>query len=296
MDAGDNAINLNSTTPQQEGVQFIVIFVLSITLMVTDHYTQMMSSVRTLLLTAIDPIEKIATAPQDVYQWLSQDFTTMNNLENDIKQLETENILLKAQLQQLNRYKIEVSRLNALLGTASQIPQNTSKIASVIGYSDSPLTHFLIINRGVADDVQRNSPVIDAKGLIGKTTRLAINSGRVLLITDPDSQVPVRVQRTGQRGILSGTGNDLMSLEYISNTSSIIIGDILETSGLGGVFPEGIPVATIATLKNRKDQPYFEIYAKAIASLNISNKVLILNSTLSDLPTASSLPAAFSGE
>lgn len=252
--------------------------------MVTDHYTQMMSSVRSLLLTALDPIEKIATAPQDIYRWLSQDFNTLSQLENDKKQLETENLLLKVQLQQLNRYKIEVSRLNALLNTASQIPQNTSQIANVTGYSDSPIAHFLIINRGLLDDVKRNSPVIDAKGLVGKTTRLSLNTGRVLLITDPDSQVPVRIQRTGQRGILTGTGNDLLSLEYIPNTSSIIIGDILETSGLGGVFPEGIPVAMIANLKNRNDQPYFEIYAKAIANLHISNKVLILNADTATLP------------
>ncbi|BBP43025.1 hypothetical protein THMIRHAT_07710 [Thiosulfativibrio zosterae] len=248
----------------------------SIVLMVTDHYTQLMDNVRSVLLTALDPIEKVATAPQDIYKWLSQDFNTLSQLENDKQQLETENLLLKAQLQQLNKYKIEVTRLNALLGTASQIPKNTSQIASVIGYSDSPLAHFLVVNRGQLEKVKLNSPVIDAQGLIGKVNQLSLNSGRVLLITDPDSQVPVRIQRTGQRGILTGTGNDKLLLEYIPNSSSIIIGDIVETSGLGGIFPEGIPVAKVASLQNWDDQPYFEIYAQALANLHISNKVLIL--------------------
>lgn len=267
---------MNTTSPQQEGTQFIVIFILSIALMVTDHYSQLMSSVRNVLLTALDPVERAATAPKEIYDWVSQDFTTLNQLTADKNRLETENLLLRAELQQLNKLKIDVAQLNRLLGTASKVPQNTSKIASVTGYSDSPISHFCTLNEGALAGLEVNLPVIDPSGIMGKIISITPASSRVLLITDPDSQIPVRIQRTGQRGVLTGTGTEKLLLQFIPNSSSILIGDIIETTGLGDLYPEGYPVASVASLNKREDQPYYEIEAEATAQLNISTKVLIL--------------------
>ena len=199
---------MNTTSPQQEGAQFIVIFILSIALIVTDHYSQVMSSVRNVLLTALDPVERAATAPKEIYEWVSQDFSTLNQLSADKNRLETENLLLRAELQQLNKLKIDVAQLNRLLGTASKVPQNTSKIASVIGYSNSPISHFCTLNEGALAGLDINLPVIDSSGIMGKIISITPASSRVLLITDPDSQIPVRIQRTGQRGVLTGTGTE----------------------------------------------------------------------------------------
>lgn len=267
---------MNTTSPQQEGAQFIVIFILSIALMVTDHYSQVMSSVRNVLLTALDPVERAATAPKEIYEWVSQDFSTLNQLSADKNRLETENLLLRAELQQLNKLKIDVAQLNRLLGTASKVPQNTSKIASVIGYSNSPISHFCTLNEGALAGLDINLPVIDSSGIMGKIISITPASSRVLLITDPDSQIPVRIQRTGQRGVLTGTGTEKLLLQFIPNSSSILIGDIIETTGLGDLYPEGYPVASVSSLNKRKDQPYYEIQADAMAQLNISTKVLIL--------------------
>lgn len=244
--------------------------------MVMDHYSHLLSNFRSLLLTAIDPIERAAALPVDAYQWMQQDFTSINQLEKRNKQLETENLLLKAKQQQLTKLQLEVDRLNRLLGTASQQADSDIQIANVNFYSNSPFSQFYTLNKGGLDDVTINQTVIDAKGLIGQITSTTPTTSRVQLITDPDIQVPVRIQRTGQRGILTGLGNDQLSLMFIPNSSSVKEGDLLETSGLGQIYPEGYPVATIDKISILKDQPYYEISTLPVADLNRSQKVLIL--------------------
>ncbi len=247
--------------------------------MLVDHYTLLTSSFRNVLLATLEPIEKTAMIPRDIYNWVSQDFTSISRLRVEKNRLETENLLLKVQLQQLNNLEVEVAQLNRLLGTASQQSHQTSTIASVIGYSSHHSSHFIILNRGSNAGLDINLPVLDSQGVMGKIINLTPFSSRVLLITDPESQVPVRIQRTGQRGILTGTGREVLSLQFIPNSSSVIIGDIIETSGLGKLYPEGHPIATVLSVKNRKDLPYYEINTGSIAKLNTSRKVLVIRKT-----------------
>ncbi|WP_255358055.1 rod shape-determining protein MreC [Thiomicrospira sp. XS5] len=252
-------------------------------LMVMDHYSHLLSNFRNLLLTTIEPIERTATLPLDIYNWMQKDYTTINQLRLQNQQLQTENLLLKAQQQQMAKLKLEIDRLNRLLGTASQLDASKIQIATVTAYSQTPYAQFYTLNKGALDEVDINQTVIDAKGLIGLITHLTPTSSRAQLITDPDIQVPVRIQRTGQRGILSGLGHDRLSLMFIPNSSSVQKGDLLETSGLGNIFPEGYPVAKISKVSDLKDQPYYEIAAEPMADLNRSQKVLILSNQIGEI-------------
>jgi len=243
-----------------------------------DHYSQLLSNFRSVLLTTIDPIERTATLPLEVYDWMQQDFNSISQLKIQNQQLKTENLLLKAQQQQLTKLQLEVDRLNQLIGTASQLDNNRVQIASVNFYSQNPYAQFYTLNKGGLDGVKANQTVIDAQGVVGQITTLTPSTSRVQLITDPDITVPVRIQRTGQRGMLVGLGNDQLSLMFIPNSSSIREDDLLETSGLGNVYPEGYPVAKVGQIQKQKDQPYYKINAIAVAELNRSQKVLILSS------------------
>lgn len=245
--------------------------------MVMDHYSHVLINFRALLLTTIDPIERAATLPLNTYQYFQQDFKTVEELKKRNQQLATENLLLKAKQQQLDKLQHEISRLNLLLGTASQMSTSDVQIASVQYYNLSPLSQFFTLDKGGLDGVKLHQAVIDAKGLIGQITTVTPATSRVQLITDSDIQIPVRIQRTGQRGILSGMGQSLLSLQFIPNTSSIKVGDIIETSGLGNVYPNGYPVATISSISILKDQPYYEIMASPVADINLAEKVLILS-------------------
>lgn len=258
-------------------MQFIIAFLLSIVLMAADHYGQILGSVRNVLLTSLTPIERAATFPQQSYNLITTDFSSINTLERENQQLQTEVLLLKAKQQQLINLELQVQRLESLLGTTGKITNQSVQIATVTFYSSNPLSQFLTLNKGNLDNVKKQQTVIDSQGIMGQIIQTTPTTSRVLLITDPEHQIPVRVQRTGQRGILSGTGHDNTQLGFIPVNSAIKEGDILESSGLGGIFPSGYPVAKISQIETQGDNPYFKVTATPIAKLNQSHKVLIIN-------------------
>ncbi len=261
---------------QQEGLQFTIAFILAVTLMAADHFGQILGNVRGALLTTLAPIERAATFPQHIYTLVTTDFTSIEALERENQQLRTENLLLQAKQQQLTTLELQVERLQALLGTTGRITNQELQIANVIFYSNTPLSQFITLNKGALDDIEKQQTVIDSFGIMGQVIELTPASARVLLITDPDHQIPVRIQRTGQRGILQGTGHDTTQLNFIPVNSEIKQGDIIESSGLGGIFPAGYPVAKVTQIETQGDNPYFKIIAIPVAKLNQSDKVLIL--------------------
>jgi rod shape-determining protein MreC len=258
-------------------MQFIIAFVLAIALMAADHYGKILGNVRSALLTTLTPIERAATFPQQVYNLVTTDFTSINALERENQQLKTEILLLKAKQLQLTNLELQVERLERLLGTTGKITNQNVQIATVIVYSKNPLSQFLTLNKGALDQVKKQQTVIDSHGIMGQIIKTTPTTSRVLLITDPDHQIPVRIQRTGQRGILNGTGHDNVQLNFIPVNSEVKVGDIIESSGLGGVFPAGYPVAQIVQIDTLGDNPYFKISATPVAKLNQSHKVLIIS-------------------
>ncbi|BBP45392.1 hypothetical protein THMIRHAS_07650 [Thiosulfatimonas sediminis] len=235
-----------------------------------------MRDLRSALLTLLDPIERIAQTPQQIYNNLTTDFTSFDEIKQENERLKTELLLLKAKQQQLIKMEQEVSRLRALLGTTGRVNNATFQIATVNFFSSNPLSQFITINKGAMDDVKPQQTVIDALGIIGQVVNTTPHSSRVLLITDPAHQLPVRIQRTGQRGILSGSGHDNTQLNFIPKSSEILVGDLLETSGLGGIFPSGYPVAIVSKVISRASDPYYEIFATPLGQLNQARQVLIL--------------------
>ncbi len=262
---------------QQEGVQFTLAFILAVALMAADHYGQILGNVRSALLTTLTPIERVATFPQQIYTLVTTDFTSVEGLKRELQQIKTENLLLKAKQQQMANLELQVERLESLLGTTGKVASQQVQIATVIYYSNTPLSQFVTLNKGSLDQVSKQQTVIDSQGIMGQIIDVTPTTSRVLLLTDPDHQIPVRIQRTGQRGILQGTGHDRAQLNFIPVNSEIKVGDILESSGLGGIFPAGYPVAIITQIDTQGDNPYFKVSAVPVAQLNQSHRVLIIS-------------------
>lgn len=271
------AINPNVSTPQQEGMHFVIAFILAIALMAADHYGQLLGSVRSALLTTLNPIEHLAQLPSQVYTSVTQDFTSIDELRQENNKLKTELLLLKAKMQQHANMQLEIERLQSLLGTTGKVANQQVQIASITFFSSNPLSQFISLNKGQLDKVKPQQVVIDEQGIMGQIVDTTPSSSRVLLITDPDHQLPVRIQRTGQRGILTGTGHDQVALRFIPKNSALQIGDLIESSGMGKVFPEGYPAARITQINELKDDPYLEVLAAPVAKLRQAHKVLILS-------------------
>ena len=117
----------------------------------------------------------------------------------------------------------------------------------------------------------------DAYGIMGQIIHPGIPSSTAILITDPSHAIPVQVNRNGLRTVLYGTGAaNLLEVQNLPNNADIEIGDLLITTGLGGRFPEGYPVARVVNIKRDPGQPFAQIIAEASAHLEQSREVLLV--------------------
>ena len=247
--------------------------------MASDYYGQYMGSFRNVITTTLEPFERAADLPIQLHHWYMQGVTDLALLESELLQVKTENLMLKVRLQRLDSTELELDRLQRLLGTTGRMTTQSLRVASVLYYSSSPISQYLTINKGGMDGVKTNQAIIDAYGVLGQVISLTPVSSRVLLITDPDHQLPVRVQRTGQRGILTGLGHDRLNLDFVPLSSRVEVGDILVTSGLGGVFPPGYPAAEVTSVTQNPGMSYLTIKAKPLSDINSSYEVLVLSNS-----------------
>ncbi|WP_044410260.1 rod shape-determining protein MreC [Thiomicrospira microaerophila] len=245
--------------------------------MSSDFYGQYMGHIRNLLTSTLEPVERLAAIPTQIHKWYTHRLQDNASLQNQLLKLNTENLLLKARLQRMESLEQELERHRRLLGTTGRMDNQSLQIASVLFYSNTPLTQYLTINKGALDGVNLNQPIIDDKGLVGQVTSLTPTASRVLKITDPNHQVPIRVLRTGQRGILTGLGQNQLGIDFIPTSANLQLGDLIVTSGLGGIFPAGYPVATITDITQIDGQTYYSIKAQPIADLFNAHEVLILS-------------------
>jgi rod shape-determining protein MreC len=153
-------------------------------------------------------------------------------------------------------------------------------VAELIGVSPEPERHHLVINKGKEDGVFVGQPLIDADGLMGQIVEVSGGTSRALLVTDVTHSVPVQVNRSGVRAIAEGTGA-LGSLEvrHVSATTDIEPGDLLVTSGLGGRFPVGYPVAVVEAVEREAGDAFAHVVAVPTAALDRTRHVLLVFTT-----------------
>ena len=142
---------------------------------------------------------------------------------------------------------------------------------------NNPYSHQIVINKGAINGVFEGQPVLDDKGIVGQIMQVSSTNSRVLLIADVTHAIPVRVARNNVRLIVSGSGSlDELLIQHVAHSSDLKIGDILISSGLGNIFPEGYPVATITSIIRDESRPFPQIRAKPIAQLDRLKYLLLL--------------------
>jgi rod shape-determining protein MreC len=142
----------------------------------------------------------------------------------------------------------ENGRLNALLEMKKSLAV-PAVAASVIGEDNSPWFRTILINRGESDGIREGMPVVAVNGVVGQVVRVTAKSARVLLLTDHSSAVAAVVQRSRARGVIRGKSDGLCTLEFSAREDDIKVGDQVVTSGIGGLFPKGIPVGEVTMVK-----------------------------------------------
>lgn len=236
----------------------------------------MLHNVRGFFTLIIYPLQTIASTPGKISFWFDNQFNTHQSLVDENESYRSENLLLKAQLQKYTSLQAENIRLRSLLKSSRKL-QDQMLIAETIQVDLDPYKRQIIINKGVLSGIYAGQPILDAHGIMGQIVHPGLPSSSAILITDPSHATPVQNNRNGLRTILYGTGSaNLLEVQNLPNNADVKVGDLLITSGLGGRFPEGYPVATITQIKRDPGQPFAQIIAQASAHLEQSREVLLV--------------------
>jgi rod shape-determining protein MreC len=174
----------------------------------------------------------------------------------------------------LSQVREENDRLRSLLGFTESTGYEGIG-ARVVGRAPAFLTNLFIINRGSADGVRIDAPVVSGNGILGRTVVVSPSNSQVQLITNPDASVGVMLARLRSPGVLKGTGKPLLELHYLSNSEPVEVGDVVVTSGLDGIFPKGLPVG--AVVDSHKGKSVFRvIQVRPYADVLRIEEVLVL--------------------
>lgn len=171
------------------------------------------------------------------------------SLRSENAQLRSENAQLQTEIVTLQQQVAESELLSALLDFARARPENAYQAAGVIGQDPSPFLHYIIINRGSDDGIRRGMPVVSQQGLVGRVVQVTATAARVELITDPGSQVSVRMQPSEVDGLLSGSVTSQIGIDLIPLDATLQPGDLVFTSGIGGLYPSNILVGQISNVR-----------------------------------------------
>ncbi len=256
---------------------FVWALVTSFILIVADWQNpNWFDPVRHVTRSVFDPLYVFANYHVLSGDWLSEQARSEHVLRRENATLKAERFQNSIRLQKLAELSAENTRLRGLLHTPLII-DGRMIISEIIGTDPDQLRHILIINRGQADGVFVGQVVLDDRGIVGQVLDTFSHSARILLISDKKNAVAVRIERTGMRGIVSGTGDSgRLSLQYVPNTADVKVGDRLFTSGLGERFPAGYPVGLISSVHRHRGSEFANIGIKPFSQLEGGHHVMLL--------------------
>ncbi|MDO4997379.1 MAG: rod shape-determining protein MreC [Neisseria sp.] len=254
--------------------KLIVLSLVSIALMVLDSRHGAVQQAKSYAATALQPLQWLANQPVRWYQASHAFFRTQNQLLSENSRLQAENRQLHALSLQHSSQKRELEELRALNRLQAHGITN-SQAAEIISTNKDPLADKFVLNKGSQSQIQAGDAVIDRQGLIGQITQVRSQSAELTLLSNAQNVIPVMVARTGIRSLVHGNGNGI-ELRYFPTDADLQVNDVLITSGLDSVYPQGIPVAKVTAVQRASGTPYYRASLSILAQTRSSKQVLVL--------------------
>ncbi len=274
------------------GARFLLLAIVCIALMLLDRREQHLVRVRQALSVVVYPVRVAVDLPFSMWHSLRDTFAERDALIAENRLFRRERLETEARLQRLEVLERENARLRELLDSTARVGSR-ALVAEILSVDLDPYRQRLDLNRGLVDDVFVGQALIDAQGVVGQVVRVGPLTSEAVLITDADHAVPVSVNRNGLRTIAVGTGDSgHLRLPYLTNNADIVVGDLLISSGLGGVFPAGYPVGRVLEVRLRPEQAFAEILAEPASSLDRDREVLLVWNDTEEAPPESEEPPA----
>ncbi len=244
--------------------------------MIFDLNSDKLKPLRDALSVLVHPIQYAVAAPTRLYNSTVDSLGSYQDLVKENTDLKRQHLFNSAKLLKLAALEKENIRLRSLLDSSFKLGEQVL-VAELMSVTLAPYEHIVVVNKGSQFGVHKAQAVLGDDGIVGQVSKALPLSSEIILITDPNHAIPVQVNRNGLHTIAIGSGQlNKLSLPFLPNNADIIPGDLLITSGLGGVFPQGYPVAVVESFVQQPDKPFAVIYAAPKAALNTNRELLIV--------------------
>jgi len=274
------------------GARFLLLAIVCVALMMLDRREQHLDRVRQALSVVVYPVRVLVDLPFRTWKSVRDSFAEREALIAENDQFKRERLETEFRLQRLDALEMENTRLRELLDSTARVGSR-ALVAEILAVDLDPYRQRFDLNRGLVDGVFVGQALIDAQGVVGQVVRVGPLTSEAVLITDADHAVPVSVNRNGLRTIAVGTGDSgRLRLPYLTNNADILVGDLLISSGLGGVFPAGHPVGRVLDVRLRPGQSFAEVIAEPASLLDRDREVLLVWNSPDEAPHASEAAAA----
>ncbi len=257
-----------------------LVAIVTIVLMVVDSRWQMGQSVRAGIATVLKPLQWVGAQPVKAVDLMGSYVTTVESAQQTKEQatLQIAQLALKAQRAEL--LMRENAALRELLGLQQQLPMQ-ARAAEVAHEAADPFVRKVILNKGSRQGIVQGSPVIDGRGLLGQVVRVFPLSSEVLLLDSPQQAVPALNNRTGERSLVYGDSQqprgNALEIRFLANTEDVQVGDAIVTSGVGGIYPAGLPLGTVSVVERRNNSAFLRVQLTPAAHMLSVDHVLVLD-------------------
>ena len=249
---------------------------LALGLIIVDKRYDHLGKIRRLLSIVAYPVQVAVASPFEGWNWFRESVTTRDALRADKAKLESELRLAQFRLQRYEALETESQRLRALRDNTAGVSDQFI-IGDIMDVDLDAFRERVLVDKGARDGVFVGQAVLDAGGVFGQVARVAQLTSEVILISDPAHAIPVQINRNGLRTIAVGTGDtNRLKLPYLPTSADVIVGDLLVTSGLGGRFPAGYPVGTVAEVKRDPAQSLADVDLRPAAALDRSRELMFV--------------------
>jgi rod shape-determining protein MreC len=249
---------------------------LALALIIVDKRYDHLGKIRRLLSVVAYPVQVAVASPFEGWHWFRDSITTRDALRTDKTKLEAELRVAQFRLQRYEALEAETQRLRALRDNTAGVTDRFV-IGEVMNVDLDAFRERVLVDKGAGDGIYVGQAVLDSGGVFGQVARVGQLTSEVILVSDAAHAIPVQINRNGLRTVAMGTGDtNRLKLPYLPTSADVVAGDLLVTSGLGGGFPAGYPVGTIAEVKRDAAQSLADVDVKPAAALDRSRELLFV--------------------
>lgn len=258
-----------------------LISLLLLTFYIREGESGPIHSVRSVVNTVTTPVRMVGSVVAAPFHAISNVVSNVTAPQETLSELREQNEQLTAEVAKLTEAEKTAERLEGLLGLQSTYSLE-STAARIVGGSSDAWSQTVTIDKGTIDGLEVGMAVCNSGGAIGQIVEVSASSSTVRLLTDENSGISAMVQRSRAQGILQGQPDGSLLLNYVTADSDVSVGDIVITSGLGGVFPKGLPLGTVTSVNRASNATYYTVTVRAQSLAENNEEVLVITSVAAE--------------